>query len=182
MALEYLVSSLPPLAFDARPAIGTDEFAEACRRWASPRDAAAVQALLDGDAGACPGHPVLARWRDIETQMRNAAAAERARARQADAAKWRRPERGCDMHWKARAAAAFRESGPLARQNALDRAAWDAAGELVRPEDPLGIGAVFAYAARLLISTRRSKADTAAGNAVFDRIAAAAQLSAPGKE
>ena len=180
MSAEYLVSSLPPLPFDGPAPLSAEDFAARCAEWLSPRDAAAARAIALG--GEC-AHPAVRRWRDIETQMRNAIAAERARARSADASKWRRPEEGCDLFWKSRAAAAFRETDPLKREAIVDRALWDAACELVAPSDPLGPGAAFAYAVRLSISIRRSKLDRAAGNAVFDRIAAAARApAAAGKE
>ena len=54
------------------------------------------------------------------------------------------------------------------------RAWWDAAGELASPADPLGAGALAAYAVRLKLALRRDRADAAAGNAAFDAIADAA--------
>ena len=54
----------------------------------------------------------------------------------------------------------------------IDRAWWDAAGELVQPSAPLGIGALAAYAVRLRIALRRDMISKEKGNEAFDRLTA----------
>ena len=179
MSAEYLVSSLPPVPFDGPAPFPQAKFAEMCSEWLSARDARGVAALV---SGAESSHPLVVRWRDLSVQMRNASAEERARASGADAGRWKRPASGCDIYRTSLVRAAFRENGPMARQDALDRAEWDAAGELVSPCDPLGPGAAFAYAVRLGVAERRSRTAATEGNAIFDRIAAAARTGAAGKE
>lgn len=179
MSAEYLVSSLPPLQFDGPAPMSADAFAVRCDEWLSARDAAAVRAIL---AGADSPHPAARRWKDLKTQMKNAVSAERARKRRVDAAKWKRDESGCDLFWKSRVSAAFRETDPLKREALIDRAEWDAAAELTPPANPLGAGAAFTYAARLPVAARRSALDAAAGNGIFEDIVSAACAAAGGKD
>ena len=156
MSIDYLVASLPPLAFDAPPPLTAAEFAARA-----------------GDAAEPP-----AAWRDLEAQLRNAIAEERARAnvtrgmRETDAEKWKRPAAGCSLHWTNRARAACAEKDPLKRDAAIDRVFWDAAGELTPPSAPLSRGALQTYAIRLSIALRRANRSAEAGNAAFDRLLA----------
>ena len=146
MSVDYIVSSLPALQFDAPAPIEWEKFVEAC----------------GGEV------PESAKWRDLETQLRNAVAEARG------GAKYARPAAGCSLYWRDRVAACFQERDVAKRQDLIDRAWWDAAGELVPPASPLGEGALAAYALRLKIALRRDRADAAAGNAAFDAIADAA--------
>ena len=153
MPLDYIVASLQPLAFDAPPPCTEEQFAAIAGEVAPPPE-----------------------WTDLEAQLRNAIAEERARLNAArghgetDAAKWKRPVAGCSLHWTNRVRAACAEKNPLKRDAAIDRVFWDAAGELTPPASPLSRGALQTYAIRLAIATRRAKRSTEAGNAVFDRL------------
>ena len=163
MAADYLIASLQPLDLDGPAPYTEAQFAEMCREQLGPD----------------PFKAHAARWADLDAQLRNAVAAERARARGDDPAKWRRPVRGCSPYWANRVAAAFQETNPAARERLLDRVWWDAAGELVPPAAPLSAAAAFAYAIRLALVVRRRAASAEAGNAVFDRLAAAARTGGP---
>ena len=112
------------------------------------------------------------RWRDLETQLRNAAAAERARLAGQDPAKWRRPAEGCALYWTNRITSAFQEKDPAKRERLLDQVHWDAAGELTPAASPLSAAAAFTYAIRLAISIRRSALAAEAGKEVFNRLTA----------
>ena len=153
MPIDYIVASLQPLAFDAPPPYTAEQFA-----------------ALAGDVTPPP------EWTDLETQMRNAIAEERARLNAArgqgetDAARWRRPAAGCALYWTNRVRAACAEKDPLKRDTAIDRVFWDAAGELTPPAAPLSRGALQTYSIRLGIALRRAARATEAGNAVFDRL------------
>ncbi|MBR1589203.1 MAG: DUF2764 family protein [Kiritimatiellae bacterium] len=183
MAADYLVSSLQPLALDGPPPCTAEQFLGLCRSQLPAADVAALEWLVKSESGqdaalgkAPSGHRILARWRDLDAQLRNAAAAERARLRRQDAAKWLRPVEGCSLYWANRAAAAFQEKDPARRERLLDQVRWDAAGELTPPAAPLSLAAVFTYAIRLGIVLRRAARDTAAGNDVFNRLTAATKI------
>ena len=173
MAADYLVSSLQPLALDGPPPYTAEQFLGLCR---GQLPEAAVGAIVAVMADAPSDHPLAARWRDLATQIRNAIAAERARLRGQDAARWRRPVDGCALFWANRAAAAFQEKDPARRERLLDQVRWDAAGELTPPAAPLSTAAVFTYAIRLGIVLDRAARDTAAGNEVFNRLTAATKI------
>ncbi len=142
MSVDYIVSSLPALAFGA-PAPMTREAFDA----------------LAGNAADGP----LEQWRDLETQLRNAVAEARGGAR------WKRPARGCSIYWKGRIAACFQEKDVAKRDELIDKVWWDAAGELVPPASPLGAGALAAYSVRLAIAEKRSGISKESGVAAFEK-------------
>ena len=144
LSTDYIVASLPQLAFGQPAPMAWDAFVAAC-------------------GGAAPAS---AKWADLETQLRNALAEARG------GAKWKRPAAGCSLYWRGRVLACFQEKDVLKRQDLLDKTWWDAAGELTSPTAPLGRGALATYAVRLAIAIRRDKISKEKGNAAFDRLAA----------
>ena len=153
MPVDYIVSSLLPLAFDVPPPYTAEQFAAIAGEIEPPR-----------------------AWLDLEAQMRNAIAEERARLNAArgsgetDASKWKRPADGCALYWTNRVRAACAEKDPLKRDAAIDRVFWDAAGELTPPASPLSRGALQTYSIRLGIALKRASRSTEAGNAVLDKL------------
>ena len=177
MAADFLVASLPALPFDGPAPFSAAEFVARCREQLGEFDADGIAAVMNSFAFKDPGpgaaHPLARRWADLETQLRNALAAERARILGADASRFRRHAEGCSIFWAGRIGAAFAESDPMKRERALDRVWWDAAGELVPVASPLSKGALFAYAVRLAVSIKRSAFSIERGNVQFERIASA---------
>ena len=145
MSIDYIVSSLPTLTFNAPAPISWEKFAEG--------------------GGAVPA-PQAKIWADLETQLRNAVAEARGGER------FKRPADGCSLYWKNRVLACFQEKDVAKRDELLDRVWWDAAGELTPPSEPLGKGALATYAIRLKIALKRSLISKDAGNASFDRLTA----------
>ena len=146
MSVDYIVASLPSLAFGAPAPILWEKFV--------------------AQADVQPEGRMLAVWKDLETQLRNAMA----EARGGESRK--RPADGCSLYWKNRVLACFQEKDVLKRDELLDRVWWDAAGELTPPAAPLGKGALATYALRLKIVLKRTKISQEAGNAAFDRLTA----------
>ena len=145
MSIDYIVSSLPTLAFNAPAPLSWEKFTQG--------------------GGAVPA-PQEKEWADLETQLRNAVAEARGGER------FKRPADGCSLYWKNRVLACFQEKDVAKRDELLDRVWWDAAGELTPPSEPLGKGALATYAIRLKIALKRSKISKDAGNASFDRLTA----------
>ncbi len=145
MTTDYLVASLPTLAFDHPAPLSWAKFLAACE----------VEEFL-----------LPARWTDLETQLKNTIAEARGGER------YKRPAEGCDLYWRNRVSAAFQEKDILKRENLLDQIWWDAAGELTDLTNPLGKGALQTYAIRLKIALKRDKISSTAGNAAFDRLTA----------
>ena len=151
MSVDYIVASLPSLAFGAPAPISWEKFV--------------------AQADVQPEGRMLAVWKDLETQLRNAMA----EARGGESRK--RPAKGCSLYWKNRVLACFQEKDVLKRDELLDRVWWDAAGELTPPASPLGAGALATYAIRLKIALKRSKISQDDGNAAFDRLTAETRVS-----
>ena len=149
MSIDYIVASLPTLAFDAPAPISWERFCESCGG-----EKLVLRSIGEGG------------WRDLETQLRNAMAEARGGER------FRRPADGCSLHWKNRVLACFQEKNVAKRDELLDRTWWDAAGELTPPSEPLGPGALATYAIRLKIALKRSLISKDTGNAAFDRLTA----------
>ncbi len=146
MPTDYIVASLPTLAFGRPAPLSWERFAE-----------------LAGPAAARPP----AAWTDLETQLRNALAEARSGSR-----RHARPADGCSLYWKNRMLAAFAEPDVARRDEQTDRVWWDAAGELTPVAEPLGAGALATYAVRLRLALRRDKISRTDGNAAFDRLTA----------
>lgn len=154
MPVDYIVASLKPLTFEGPAPYSWAEFL-----------ALLPEGFVVPDTVAGVGSP---RWRDLETQLRNAMASMR------NGEKYRRPATGCDLYWQGRVTAAFQESDPLKRATLLDRIWWDAAGELTPVASPLSRGALETYALRLKIMIGRDSISSESGNAVFSRLTAEA--------
>ena len=73
----------------------------------------------------------------------------------------------------------FAENDVARRDEALDKAWWDAAGELVPPASPLGAGALAAYAVRLRIALRRSAISSESGSAAFEKLTTETKMDFP---
>ena len=145
MPVDFIVSSLPTLAFNAPAPLSWERFCE-----------------IAGSGNTL----IPAKWRDLETQLRNAVAEARGGER------FKRPADGCSLYWKSRILACFQEKDVAKREELLDRVWWDAAGELTPPSEPLGPGALATYAIRLKIALKRALISKDAGNASFDRLTA----------
>ena len=156
LPIDYIVSSLQPLAFDGQAPYSWDGF---------------LALMPDGfdipDATAGTGS---LRWRELETQLRNAMASARG------GEKHSRPASGCDLYWQNRITAAFQEKNPLKRESLIDRVWWDAAGELTPVSSPLSAGALETYAIRLRIALKRNGIARESGDEIFGRLTDAAEI------
>ena len=149
MSTDYIVASLPTLAFNAPAPLSWERFCESCGG-----EEPVLRNLGEGG------------WTDLETQIRNAMAEARGGER------FKRPADGCSLYWKNRVLACFQEKDVAKRDELLDRVWWDAAGELTPPSEPLGKGALATYAIRLKIALKRTNISGEKGNAAFDRLTA----------
>ena len=152
MSIDYIVSSLPSLSFDAPAPLTWERFSATVEGVADP------SRLTDG-------------FSDLETQLRNAVA--EARVGNTD---FSRPAEGCSLYWRNRVLACFQEKDVARREELIDRVWWDAAEELVSPASPLGKGTLAAYAVRLRIALKRGLISADAGNAAFDRLTAETKI------
>lgn len=154
MNIYALIASLPTLSLDTPPAISGEKFLQACESGLAAEDSAAARALLNGvppPESACRGF--IGRWRDVDTQIRNAVAVRRATKLGLDASAWVRPTQGCAVWLRDGVEDAFQEKDPLDREKAIDRLRWQALEEL-QGVDPMTRDAVFAYAAKLALVSK----------------------------
>ena len=89
MSYYFLVASLPSFTLDDPPGLSEDAFMDRCRDQLSPRDWAAMQAVMAPAPRADP-HPFAEAWYRVETALRNALVRVRAERRKADAAAYLR--------------------------------------------------------------------------------------------
>lgn len=150
LPIDFLVSSLPTLSFDATPAITWEKFVETV-----------------GEDIVKKGENAFS---DLETQLRNALAEARG------GEKYKRPATGASLYWKNRILAAFQEKDVLKRDELIDKVWWDAAGELTPVESPLSKGAIHTYSVRLKIALKRALLSEKEGNAAFDRLTAETKM------
>lgn len=143
MTVDYIVSSLPGLQFDAPAPLTWERFAALCG-----------EDLPDLEHGV---------WKDLETQLKNAIACARG------GEKFIRKVAGCSVYWKNRVVAAFAEKDIMKRETMIDRVFWDAAEELTSVTSPLGRGALATYAIRLKIALRRGRISGENGIAAFNQ-------------
>ena len=156
MPIDYTVASLQPLMFDGPAPYDWNRFL-----------AMMPEGFEVPDAVAGTGS---ARWRELETQLRNAMATARGGEKHC------RPARGCEVYWRNRMAAAFQEKDPLRRETMIDRVWWDAAGELTPVSSPLSRGALETYAVRLKIALKRNGIVRETGDEIFGRLTDAAEV------
>ena len=165
MSYYYLISSLPGISIDAKPAINLADFRASCADQLSPGDQQALEVILEPPAlPEAQSHPFVAQWHARETQLRNASARLRAAKRQIDAGEYIRTHTGFDVGLEESVDDAFAQATPLAREQALDRVRWRVLDELTG-SDPFSAAAVFAYGVKLRISERWASLDAETGQA-----------------
>ena len=160
-AYYYLVSSLPGLVLGHPPVISSDVFLAICAQQLTPHDHRELELVWQGRAGEAASAFARA-WHDVETQLRNAVARARAGLYGTEARAWVRSHQGWVVQLEKMVAEAFARPDPLEREQALDRARWQMAGELCALT-PFGLESVLAYAVRLQIVTRWAAFDVEQG-------------------
>jgi len=152
MSYYFLVASLPSFTLDDPPGLSEDAFMDRCRDQLSPRDWAAMQAVMAPAPRADP-HPFAEAWYRVETALRNALVRVRAERRKADAAAYLRENAAYGAEASRAVADAFGRKTPLERERALDRFRWEQAEQLAG-FDPFATRAVLAYGVRLKLARR----------------------------
>ena len=156
MSYTYFAATLPALSFDGEPPLTETEFRDRCEEHLSASDLATLAALLNGGESS---NAFVRKWRNSDTQLRNAIARMRA-ARigdGTDASKWLQSHTGFEVSTETAVTAAFQEPNPMRRELAIERIRWNLAGELAG-FDAFSAETLFAYAIRLGILGRRAAA------------------------
>ncbi len=157
MSYYYLISSLPSISLDAKPALSMEAFRSSCADHLSERDAEALNSVLDIDSKPI-NHNFVKMWMARETQLRNASARLRAAKHQKDAVDFIREHPGFDVGIEDSVEEAFNHPSPLERERALDKIRWSTMNELAGT-DPFSVNAVLAYAVQLSLAERWAAMD-----------------------
>ncbi len=165
--LIYLTASLPMLEWDAEPRLSARALLERCAQWLKPEDARELAHVFENEPSAFE-NPVLRKWWMLETEVRNAVARLRAARLRVDANAHLRPCPSFSVFIEHAVGEAMAKSNPLERETSLDRLRWLLADELAL-EEPFGLSAVVAYAAKLKIAERRHAMQTEKGQAALDK-------------
>ncbi len=173
MSYYYLVSSLPGISLDAKPALSLDEFRSSCADHLSEHDICALNSLLDIDENPVD-HTFVNNWTDSETQLRNASARLRAAKNQKDAVDFVREHSGFDVGIEESVEEAFNHSNPMERERALDKIRWTTLNELAGT-DPFSVNTVLAYAVKLRLAERWAAMDQEQGQTKIEEAISASK-------
>ena len=166
MSNYYLISSLPALSLDVKPALTREDYCERCRAQLGSADAQAVEALISDTPS---DHPFVVAWRDKETILKNAIAYARATLANADVEPWIRPTQGCDLSYEVLVDEVFQLKDPLQREQGLDKLRW-AIAESLQAHDPMDVTVALAYAIKLKLAWRWANLSADQGQAIFEQV------------
>ncbi len=164
MNLDYFISSLPLLLEGQSAKTSVDEFRTMASEGLSGKLKEAVLALLDGGASS---HPFVVAWRDLDGQVRNAIAFERAKRRGISPSETPKADvSGFNASIIPAVTAAFAEADPLKREVAIAHLRWTLLDEL-QGVQPLSENVVLAFAVKLKINEMLLSIDKEKGSERF---------------
>ncbi|RKX32145.1 MAG: hypothetical protein DRP22_02680 [Verrucomicrobia bacterium] len=167
MKYYYLAASLPALVLGEAPPITQDKFLFSCSTVLDPADLQELERINQGRTEECTS-AFMTRWREAETQLRNAVAAIRAQRRGVEVRPYLREHTGFQVWIEKGVTDAFAKENPREREMALDRLRWQILDELSRA-DPFGVGPVFAFALKLQSAWKWAGLDTERGRRLLSR-------------
>lgn len=157
----YLISSFPALQFGMKPPFSFENFLNHCRRFMPDSDMEIIKSpSIAGDYIYDGAHPVLGKWQDFDSDLRNEVAKIRAGRRRIDPGKFVRRDGPADLYIAHAAANVCRNPSVLEAERMLDQERW-------RFLDELSFGHYFdidiliIYALKLLILERWERVNSA---------------------
>jgi hypothetical protein len=139
------------LKFGERPPMTLEELRDACRML-QEQDRQEVEYVLADRLDEAQS-VFAGRWRQVQTQLRDAVARIRAGHRNVDAAGYSRPFQGYDVSIERDVEEAWTRPTPLEREQALDRLRWRLLDELSL-DQPFGLPTILAFALQLKMLIR----------------------------
>lgn len=164
----YLVASLPTLVLGEPPPLDAAGLLSRCEHLLGADDRAELALALEG-RWAESSAEFLRRWRNADTQLRNAVARIRAARRAADLHGALREHEGFDVCIEKAATDAYTRPNPLERELFLDRYRWQILDDLSRAT-PFGVEALLAYAVKLRLALRWAAIQDEAGRARLNEL------------
>ncbi|HIE11279.1 MAG TPA: DUF2764 family protein [Kiritimatiellae bacterium] len=168
MKYYYLVTSLPTLVLGETPPLTPEKFFFSCSTVLASADLEELDRINRGRTDEST-RPFMIRWRDAETQLRNAVAAIRAQRRGVEVRPYLREHKGFAVWIEKGVTDCFAKENPWEREMALDRLRWRILDELGRT-DPFGVGAVFAFALKLRSAWKWAGRDPDRGRQTLGRL------------
>lgn len=165
----FLISSLPGLSLDGPPALTIGKFRQMCQGWLTEPELSAVDEVLTSGESQSE-NPFLLRWRDRETQLRNAVVHQRAAKLGVDPDPHLRDHGAVDVVTEKFVSNTFTRHTTLGRELELDRYRWQMVDE-VAGHDPYQLSGILAYALKLRIVERWANLDERRGRATLEELA-----------
>ena len=164
----YLISSLPMLHFGARPPFSYARFIAACEGLIPLGETDALRALnLAVQDAVSVGRPILKKWREFDTALRNEMVKIRASRRKIDPSKHLRADGYTEARLHQAVLQAYRNPSPIDGEKALDQEKWHYL-------DDLSLGhyfdfdALVIYGLKLLVLEKWEKIRSADGTALAE--------------
>jgi hypothetical protein len=156
----YLISSLPMLHFGVKPPISLVRFVQSCKELLSDEDVKIISSCVEKNIlDFKTEHPVVHKWRNFETALRNELVKIRASRKKIDMATYLRQDGYTEPYISHLALNAYRNPAVLESERILDLERW-------RFLDELSLGHYFdldflvVYTFKLLILERWEKIRT----------------------
>lgn len=120
----YLISSLPMLHFGTKPPLSFEKFLLKCQELIPRQDLRILEAIAGQDA-PLEQRPVIKKWFEFDTLLRNELVKLRASRKKIDPAKYLRPDGYASPSFYHIALAAQRNPLPLEGEKLLDQERWN---------------------------------------------------------
>jgi hypothetical protein len=168
MAYYSLVASLQTLQIGDEPPFTTEEYIENCAQWVTEREEQILRRILLSTPDIAPC-PLCMAWHNIETQLRNAVARQRAQKQGIDAGEFIQSHDGFSGTIETLVTDAFTRNDPIELEQELDRARWQLAEELIG-QNIFGFEKLLAYGIQLKITERWNRMDPTLGKEKLEQV------------
>jgi hypothetical protein len=128
----YLISTLPTLHFGLRPVFSFEKFIDYCQRFMAEAEIGILKkASIAGEYNIEASHPMLKKWQEFDTALRNELVKIRASRKHIEPAKYLRRERFPEQSIVHIAISAYRSPFLLEAEKILDQERWRALDEFL---------------------------------------------------
>ena len=167
----YLISSLPTLQFGSKPPFTFEKLLELSSRHISGEDMATLKrSSISGDyARKETEPPVLKKWRDFDTALRNELVKIRASHKRLDPNKYLRPGEAADLSIPHITLTAHRNPNILEGERMLDETRWKFLSEL-EFSHYFDLEFLLIYAHKLLMLERWDRIGSADKNRMLEEL------------
>ena len=173
MSYFYLVASLPTLELDGAAPLSVEAFCFQCEGVLSAKDLSDLRLVLEPNAVHESSCGLVARWRQLDIQIRNTIARFRANQLGLDPRAHMQNHSGFNGLIEKGISEAFSRQNPLEKEDLIDKCRWALLDEL-ELEEPFGFGVVLAFGLKLQLLARRSLRNENLGRQRFSSLISSA--------